>query len=218
MNTICFIQSNIMQKTIILPPLANKAIPDLVWYKLNSNIFNYKDTNIPLQDATANGNTAYAQSRIPKEKCYSFTGGASSNYLLLPSITRPRKITFSCWLNVSVFGVGSKIFDYGDTFSLQIIDKKTLKFNNTHTVVYSTGFTNTWKHITFTVAGTKLVFYENGVEILAILMLDILSSIPTSGYMAHSFGVEVNPTCKISDFRIYDRVLKASEITTLYTG
>lgn len=218
MNTISFIQSNIMQKTITLPPLANKTIPDLVWYKLNSNIFNYKDTNIPIQDAIANGSSSYTQSRISKEKCYAFTGGNRSNYLFLPSITRSRKITFSCWLNVSVFGVGSRIFDYGDTFSLQIIDAKTLKFNNAYTVVYSSGIINTWKHIAFTVAGTKLLFYENGVEILAVSMVDILSATPTSGFMAHSFGTEVNPTCKISDFRIYDRVLKASEITTIYTG
>lgn len=218
MNTISFIQSNIMQKTITLPPLANKTIPDLVWYKLNSNIFNYKDTNIPIQDAISNGSSSYTQSRISKEKCYAFTGGNRSNYLILPSITRSRKITFSCWLNVSVFGVGSRIFDYGDKFSLQIIDAKTLKFNNAYTVVYSSGIINTWKHIVFTVAGTKLLFYENGVEILAVSMVDILSATPTRGFMAHSFGTEVNPTCKISDFRIYDRVLKASEITTIYTG
>jgi hypothetical protein len=99
-----------------------------------------------------------------------------------------------------------------------MIDAKTLKFNNTYTVVYSSDFINVWKHIVFTVAGTKLAFYENGVEILAIPMVDILSSTPTSGFMAHSFGKELNPTCKISDFRIYDRVLKASEITILYSG
>lgn len=69
MNTISFIQSNIMQKTIILPALANKTIPDLVWYKLNSNIFNYKDTNIPIQDTIANGSSTYTQSLISKEKC-----------------------------------------------------------------------------------------------------------------------------------------------------
>ena len=207
-----------MQKTIILPALANKTIPDLVWYKLNSNIFNYKDTNVPIQDAIANGSSTYSQSRISKEKCYAFTGGVRSNYLFLPTITRSMKITFSCWLNVSVFDVGSRIFDYGDTFSLQIIDTKTLKFNNTYTVVYSTGFVNVWKHIVFTVAGTKLVFYENGLEILAIPMVDKLSSIPTKGYMTHSFGTEVNPTCKISDFRIYDRALRESEITKLYTS
>jgi hypothetical protein len=205
-----------MQKTIILQPLANKVIPDLVWYKLNSNIFNYKDTNVPIKDASSNGVTTYTQSRISKEKCYDFT--VKSNYLFLPSITRSRKITFSCWINISAFGVGSRIFDYGDTFSLQIIDSKTIKFNNTYTVVYSTGLINVWKHIAFTVAGTKLVFYENGVEILAISMVDTLSTTPTSGYMAHSFGPEVDLVCKMSDFRIYDRVLKASEINTLYIG
>ena len=93
-----------------------------------------------------------------------------------------------------------------------------MKFNNSYTVVYSSGFINVWKHIAFTIAGTKLVFYENGIEILAIPMVDILSTTPTSGFMAHSFGTEVNPTCKISDFRIYDRALRASEITTLYNG
>jgi hypothetical protein len=207
-----------MQKTLILPPLVNKVIPDLAWYKLNSNIFDYKDTNIPIQDATSNGDSTYTQSRISNEKCYAFNGGVDSNYLFLPSITRPRKITFSCWFNLSVFGVGSMIFDYGDTFNLQIIDSKTLKFNNTHTVVYSTEFVNVWKHIAFTVAGTKLVFYENGIEILATSMVDILSSTPTSGYLAHSFVSQNNPSCKISDFRIYDRALKVSEIKTLYGG
>ena len=38
------------------------------------------------------------------------TGGVRSNYLFLPSITRSMKITFSCWLNVSVFGVGNRTY------------------------------------------------------------------------------------------------------------
>ena len=218
MNMVCTIQSNIMQKVIVLPPIPNRDIPDLVWYKLNSNISNYKNTNTPISDASSNGVAVYQPSRILNENCYSFTGGLTSNYIFLPSLTRSRKVTFSCWLNVSSFGPNSRIFDYGNTFRLHIVNATTLALNDVNTVVYSTGFVNVWKHIAFTVAGRKLVFYENGVEISAITLADTLSFVPTSGYMAHSFGTEVNPTCKISDFRMYDRGLRASEINTLYTG
>lgn len=58
----------------------------------------------------------------------------------------------------------------------------------------------------------KLVFYEDGIEISAITMAETLSAEPVSGFMAHSFCTEYNPNLKISDFRIYDRILNAKSM------
>ena len=225
MNMICTVQSNAMQKTIIKPLTGqaitltgqmNKTIPDLVWYKFNSNIYDYKDTNAPISNAYSNGVAIYAPSRIINEYCYKFSGGLTSNYISLPTLSRTRKITFSCWLNVSSFLLMSRIFDYGDTFSLHIVDSKTLVLNNRYSVTYSTGFQNVWKHILFTINGKKLSFYENGAEITSVTMAENLSDVTTSGRLGSSFGGGYDPILYLSDFRIYNRDMSVKEIDTLY--
>jgi Concanavalin A-like lectin/glucanases superfamily len=215
----CTIQSNAMQKVIVKSQsvtVVAKSIPDLVWYKFNSDIYNYKATDMPISDASPNGVAIYAISRKGLEYCYKFSGGSTSNYISLPALSRPRRVTFSCWLNVSSFSLNSKIFDYGDTFCLHIVDPKTLVLNNLYSVTYSTEFQNVWKHIVFTINGKKLVFYENGSEKLSVTMATILSDVTTSGRLGSSFAGGYNPTLYLSDFRIYDRVMNAKEIDTLY--
>ena len=101
MNTICTIQSNMMQ--INSKILSVIPIPDLVWYKLNNNLFNYKVSNLPLADATCNGTEVYTTSHLVGEKCFSFSGGPTSNWVNLPSLKRPTTLSFSCWINVSTF-------------------------------------------------------------------------------------------------------------------
>lgn len=217
MNRTNSIQSNIMQKIIRIPSSIT-PVPDLVWYKLNNNIFNYKVTNLPVSDASCNGIEVYTASHLIGENCFSFSGGATSNWIYLPFLTRPTTLSFSCWINVSTFSVFSRIFDYGGNFRLHIRSANRLFFNDVYNITYSTGFQNVWKHIAFTVNGLTLTFYENGVVKLVTTMTSPLSSTPSFGYMAHSYGGDVNPGCKYADFRIYGRVISNAEILTLYNN
>lgn len=217
MNRTNSIQSNIMQKVIKIPS-SETPVPDLVWYKLNNNIFNYKFANLPVSDASCNGIEVYAPSHLVGENCFSFSGGPTSNWLNLPFLTRPTTLSFSCWINVSTFKASSRIFDYGGSFRLHIKSATRLFLNDLYSVTYSTGFQNVWKHIAFTVNGLTLTFYENGVSILVTTMTTPLSSTPSYGYMAHSYGADVNPGGTYADFRIYGRVISNAEILTLYNN
>ena len=217
MNMICAINSNQMQK--ILPPPSVTPIPELLWYKLNDNIFNYKMTNSPVLEATCNGIPAYTASRLPGINCFNFTGGTSSNWLNLPALTRTTALTFSCWINVQTFALYSRVFDFGGTFRIHIVNATTLRFNDAHSFVYATTFQNAWKHLLFTVNGTTLTFYENAAVKSTFTMASSLSTVPTIGYIAHSYASgDVNPAAKYSDLRVYNRVISNAEIVTLFNN
>lgn len=217
MNMICAINSNQMQK--ILPPPSVTPIPELLWYKLNNNIFNYKMTNSPILEATCNGIPAYTASRLPGINCFNFTGGTSSNWLNLPALTRTTTLTFSCWINVQTFALYSRVFDFGGTFRIHIVNANTLRFNDAHSFTYTTTFQNVWKHLLFTVNGTTLTFYEDAVVKSTFTMASSLSTVPTIGYIAHSYASgDVNPAAKYSDLRVYNRVISNAEIVTLFNN
>ena len=218
MNITCVVNSGIMQK--VLTPLPSvTAVPDLAWYKLNSNIMNYKVYNIPTTDASSNGAPIYVASRLAGQNCYSLSGGVSSNWINLPPLLRKTTMSFSCWINMSSNALYSRIFDYGGNFRLHIINSTTLRFIDAYSVTYTTGFLNVWKHIVFTVNGLTLVFYENGLIKSTVTMASPLSLASSIGYIGHSYySPDPNPSGKYSDFRIYGRVISAAEITTLYNN
>lgn len=217
MNMTCAINSNRMQK--ILPPTSITPVPELLWYKLNNNIFNYKLTNSPVIEATCNTFPIYTASHIAGENCYSFSGGTSSNWLNLPLLTRTTTLTFSCWINVQTFSNTSRVFDFGGTFRLHISNATRLIFNDLYPVTYTTTFQNAWKHILFTVNGTTLTFYENATVKTTTTMTSPLSTVATIGYIAKSYSVnDLNPTAKYADLRVYNRVISNAEIVTLFNN
>jgi hypothetical protein len=217
MNTICAINSIQLQK--VLPPTSVTPVPELLWYKLNGNIFNYKKTNSPVIEATCNTFPAYTASRLAGIDCFSFSGGTSSNWLNLPLLQRTTALTFSCWINVQTFAIFSRVFDFGGTFRLHIMNATTLRFNDAHSVTYATTFQNAWKHILFTVNGTTLTFYENAAVKTTFTMAAPLSTVATIGYIAHSYASgDVNPAAKYADLRVYSRVISNAEIVTLFNN
>jgi hypothetical protein len=217
MNTICAINSIQLQK--VLPPTSVTPVPELLWYKLNGNIFNYKKTNSPVIEATCNTFPAYTASRLAGINCFSFSGGTSSNWLNLPLLQRTTALTFSCWINVQTFAIFSRVFDFGGTFRLHIMSATTLRFNDAHSVTYATTFQNAWKHILFTVNGTTLTFYENAAVKTTFTMAAPLSTVATIGYIAHSYASgDVNPAAKYADLRVYSRVISNAEIVTLFNN
>ena len=218
MNITSILNSSIMQKVLTAIPSIT-AVPDLAWYKLDNDIMDYKVYNIPTSDASSNGSPIYVASRLAGQNCYSLSGGVSSNWINLPPLMRSTTMSFSCWINMSSNALYSRIFDYGSSFRLHIVNSTTLRFIDAYSVTYTTGFLNVWKHIAFTINGTTLTFYENGVVKLTITMAAPLSLVSSVGYIGHSYWTpDPNPSGKYSDFRIYGRVITAAEITTLYNN
>lgn len=191
-------------------------IPDIAWFKLNGDILDYRGDGVGKTGAT----TVNPEQYYPylSKSSYLCTGGAhyTSNYIALPTIIRPATVTFSCWVNVTTVITLSRIFDYGGKFRLTMKSSNlNLFFNDTLQVAYSTTFQNVWKHILFTVNGTTLIFYENGLPRTTTTIV-ALTTLTSNGYLFASFGGDPDTAGKCSDFRIYGRVLTASEIMGLY--
>ena len=94
-----------------------------------------------------------------------------------------------------------------------------MRFNDAYSVTYATTFQNAWKHILFTVNGTTLIFYEDTAVKATFTMASTLSTVPTIGYIAHSYASgDVNPAAKYADLRVYNRVISNAEIVTLFNN
>ena len=210
MNTICHLQSNILQckRVESITP-----IPDLFWYKLNNDIYNYKVSNLPIVDASYGGVPAFAASRLPGQLCFSTTGGVGTNFIYLPSIIRTPTMTFSCWVNCTSYTIYSRIFDYG-SFRLAFRGTQRIQLNDLYNLNFATVVTGSWKHVCFTINNTTLIHYENGVFKASVVITPINSS--SAGYIAKSTANDPGAICKFSDLRLYGRVLSASEINTLF--
>lgn len=192
------------------------STPDLAWFKLNGNILDYRIDNVGKTGATTSKEQYYP---YLSKSSFLFDGGpyATSNFIAVPSIMRPPKLTFSCWINVSTFSAYSRIFDYGGVFRLHMKNSTSLWLNDAYKITYKSTFQNTWKHIAFTVDNNMLIPYENGLPLSGITMTSSLSPAPSVGYIAHSMGGDQNTAGMFSDFRIYGKVLTGIEIMGLYT-
>jgi hypothetical protein len=210
MNTICHLQSNILQCKRIE---SRTPIPDLFWYKLNNNVYNYKVSNLPIVDASYGGVPSFVVSRLPGELCFSASGGTGTNFVYLPSVTRIPTMTFSCWINCTSFTTFSRIFDYG-SFRLAFRGAQRLQLNDTYNLNFATTLVGSWKHICFTVNNTTFTHYENGILKATIVMTPLNST--SVGFIAKSTANDPGAVCRFSDLRLYGRVLSASEISTLF--
>jgi Concanavalin A-like lectin/glucanases superfamily len=211
MNNIAALTCNLKNVRPILQPV--QFMPDVAWFKLNGNILDYRGDNIGKSGASTTSEQYYP---YLSKSCFLFNGGpyATGNFISVPAISRPSKLTFSCFINVSTFKVFSRIFDFG-SFRLHMKNATSLWFNDAYKITYKSSFQNTWKHIAFTVDEKTLTPYENGIAMAAITMTSSLSPTPSIGYIAHSMGADQNTGGMFSDFRIYGKVLRSSEIMAI---
>lgn len=214
MNTLCNIQSNVMQYKSVAP-VSLTPIPDLFWYKLNNNCYNYKVTNSPILDASFGGVPSFVASRIPGELCFSASGGVGTNFVFLPTVTRIPTMTFSCWINCTSFTVFSRVFDYG-SFRLAFRGSSRLQLNDLYNLNFTKTLIGSWRHVCFTVNGTVFNHYEDGVFKGTLTITPFNSS--STGYIAKSTANDPGAVCSFSDLRLYGRVLSAAEINTLYNN
>lgn len=149
----------------------------------------------------------------------------NNNYLQLaqPAAllgTSPR--TVSAWINRSVEG-NNTIFGSGptsNTFELYfrtVSSVPTLRFGNTTEVLGPSLSLNTWHHVALTYDGTSREAYVNGVSInsstttvstgVGDFIIGRLSSVAAYFFIG-----------KMSDFRVYDYDLDATDISTMFAN
>ena len=188
------------------------------------------------QDESGNGNNGTVNGATLDEDRY---GNSNSAYSFDGSqnVTTPftgvsnsgdRSISF--WVKMDVNQVGGKAFNYGDvgfggSFNSHIGNGAQLDISNSTVRYQAPNLDNQWHHYVYmfsTQFGTSL----DGVRIYmdGILLTNILDSY---NYNLYTINTGDNPLTigghsfdefqgSIDDFRFYNRILDASEITSLY--
>lgn len=190
--------------------------PELAWYKFNNDTLDYSENNVGKFAGSSRG---ALYSTYLTRKVYLFDGGAWStgNYISLPALTRSSTMTFSCFINVANVIQYMRIFDFGDSFRLYLVNATSVKFNEVYTMQFQSTMLNAWKHIAFTVNGTQLIVYENGLAVGTISMTASVLSDTSFGFIGHSpFSNDPNLAGQMYDFRIYNRALGSNEIFALF--
>lgn len=193
-------------------------IPDLIWLKLNGDILDYRGDGVGKVGATtaaAPQYEVYNNFNITRQayRCDGF------NYINLPSLLPPVSMTFSCWINMSTFPAFARIFDYATRLRFRCTSNDMqLVVNDAYNIVYSSSFQNKWKHIAYTINGSTLIAFENGLPLATFTTTALKPTFtPTSGYICHS-GSTFDPinSGSFSDFRIYSTVLTNTQIMGLF--
>jgi Concanavalin A-like lectin/glucanases superfamily len=204
------------------PATKNPMLPDVAWYKLDGNIWNYCGDDVGKNDATSS-NPQYSPFLL--KKCFNLIPGATNgagNFLKVPALPDMSKLTFSCYINVTTYKNFSRIFDYGDQFRahLQTASNKSYVLNNLYSIPLSSTYCAEWRNIAFTVDGKTLVPYDNGIRLPTITMATTLSTVDKGGRegrICGSHGGDPDTGGSLSDVRIYGRVLSDTEMLQLYT-
>jgi hypothetical protein len=214
-------------------------INPIVWYKFNSNNFlnDYGSSNYG--SLTSYNNTTYSTlNKYRGTASASFTVTAT-NYLTMPitvnlnSIQTTSGITFSVWAKINTnSGTWARIFDfdYNLTGAPIILMSKnnttnTINFSN-QTNYYTTNsyIDNNWHHYVLTISKTgQWYIYIDGVLASFTTALPTNSNLPNYPVAIAYFGKSYYSSDgyldgNISDFRIYNLDLTASQAAILYNN
>lgn len=155
----------------------------------------------------------------------SFTGATNSYLGLTPTPSEiqgssPR--TFSMWVNRNSDSDLRVLFANGESPDrLQVyfttLNRLVVNYHSGSIVVTDSFTTNVWYNIVTTYDGTTLSLYNNGVFLdSAVVTLTTSSSQLTIGFDITASTIYIFDG-EISDFRIYDGALDATEIASLYS-
>jgi Concanavalin A-like lectin/glucanases superfamily len=145
----------------VMIAMNDPKLPDLAWYKLDGDILNYRGNNVGKKDAASSG--ALYSPYFFKQSLKVVQG--TRNYLEVPALPETSKLTLSCWINLNSWTTGARIFDFGDQFRAHLYTGSKTVYNLFGLQISLTsGFQNKWKQISFTVDGTTLIPYENGIR------------------------------------------------------
>jgi Concanavalin A-like lectin/glucanases superfamily len=85
-------------------------------------------------------------------------------------------------------------------------------------LVYSSSFQNKWKHIAYTINGSTLTAFEDGLPLKTFTTTALKTTFtPTIGYIGHSdSNLDPINNAAFNDFRIYSTVLTNTQIMGLF--
>jgi hypothetical protein len=152
---------------------------------------------------------------------------ASNQYLVLPSFTNTgSQLSMSIWYNQTALpasGVYPYLINFGNT-GLYIAVYMNAQSNILTCYVNSgnvqnvyTGSLNTWTHFAWVINGASWTVYINGVA-TTYSNASTLSSTPTARQLILGTTPNSNQCFNgyLQDFRVYNRLLTAAEVTALY--
>jgi arabinan endo-1,5-alpha-L-arabinosidase len=154
--------------------------------------------------------------------------GAGS-YLELPDglTDGVKDITVAAWVNLAGNGAWSRIFDFGGASGFMYLtpfSNDGIRFSTfaglgvEGTVTAPTLPLGAWKHIAVTSSGRDYRVYVDGVEVSNALTVPVAPAdigANVGNWIGRSRFPDPFLAGKVDDFRIYDRVLKQSEIANL---
>jgi hypothetical protein len=214
----------------------------VAWWKLNeSSGQTAADTSSASNTATLSNMTDANHVAGQNGNSLSFNGTnqfATANEYVTDNVT---PLSVSVWANFSSLGGSDHVvvshYDYQNTKSGWTLYTQTIASNkitvklspnggsgSSYTANYTVPALNTWTHYAFTYDGSQLKFYINGSVVspsatTGTLPSSIFNDINTQVVIGASGNSVTNTSYisgKIDDVRIYDRVLSASEVTSIY--
>ncbi len=137
--------------------------------------------------------------------------------------------SISTWVNYSSVANNSRVFDFGKSTDAFMAFCPNAGGNIRYRIttgsanyVAETEYsfpTNEWVYLTITQSGTTLRVYINGEQVISDTRATVKPSdlgVTTNNYLVRSqWSSDPYSTCKIDEFRIYDRALEAAEVRSL---
>lgn len=225
----------------ITPPAHAAGTTDglIAWYKfdeVNGNVI--KDASGKGNHAAAAGETVSYQD-WEKGKAISLSGGPSATgaNVKLPNgiLNGVSNFTISTWVNMRATTSYMRIFDFGsgNTSSYMYLTPtgnndgaKGLAFgittsgwSNEEKAQKGTALTsNAWKHVAVVLNGHTVTIYENGLKVgenTSLTLNPASLGNTTANYIGKGQFADPTLDALLSDFRIYNRALDASEVAGL---
>jgi hypothetical protein len=203
--------------------------PGLVaYYMFDSNA---NDSSGNGKTATLNGSPTYVAGRTGN--AVSLSG--SSQYVSLPSgiVSGLNDFTISTWVKITTLSTWSRIFDFGTGTTVNMF-LTPQSGNGVRFAITTNGSgseqringtaalaTGTWVHVAVTLSGNTGTLYVNGAVVGTNTSMTLKpSSLGTTGnnWIGRSQYSDPYLNGQIDNFRIYNRALSASEISSLYSS
>jgi hypothetical protein len=200
----------------------------IAWYKFDGNA---NDSSGYGKNATLYGSPTFVTGK--SGNAVNLSG--SSQYVGMPSgiVSGLNNFTVATWVKITTLSTWSRIFDFGTgtTVNMFLTPQSgsgvrfaiTTNGNGSEQRINGTAAlsTGTWVHVAVTLSGNTGTLYVNGAVVGTNTNMTLRpSSLGTTGnnYIGRSQYADPYLNGQIDNFRIYNRALSASEISSLYSS
>ncbi|MCL6589276.1 MAG: family 43 glycosylhydrolase [Firmicutes bacterium] len=217
-------------------PTPTRAVPTptgssgpIVWYKFDGNTSDSSGNN---KTATLYGSPTYTAGR--QDSAINLSG--SSQYVGMPSgiVSGLTNFTIATWVRLDTISTWSRIFDIGTGTTVNMFLTPRGGSNVIRFAITTGGYsaeqqingaaalpTGVWKHVAVTKSGNVAILYVDGVEVGRNSNMTLSpSNLGNTGnnYIGKSQYADPYLDGQIDNFRIYNRALSASEVSSLYSA